>query len=106
MVQATLNEATIKGLSLPPNTPPPTIYLSIHNGRLTIKGSVADVMTIDGDGTIGAGFAVDGNVRIAISDIAKFVSFFPQTQSLPAAGNITIEARLGGKLSSIDALFV
>jgi len=106
MVQATLNEATIKGLSLPPDTPPPTIYISIHNGRLTIKGSIADVLTIDGDGTIGADFAVDGNVKIAVSDIAKLVSFFPQTQALPAAGNITIEAKLGGKLSSLEALLV
>jgi len=106
MVQATLNEATIKGLSLPPGTPAPTIYLSIHNGRLTIKGSVADVLTIDGDGTIGADFAVDGNVKIAISDIAKLVSFFPQTQSLPAAGSMTIEAKLGGKLSALETLLV
>src|SRR6185369_9066606 len=99
MVQATLNEATIKGLSLPPGTPAPTIYLSIHNGRLTIKGSVADVLTIDGDGTFGADAAIDGTVRVVISDIAKFISFFPQTQSLPASGNITIEAKLGGKLA-------
>jgi len=106
MVQATLNEATIKGLSLPPGTPPPTVYLSIHNGRLTIKGTVADVMTIDGDGTLGADFEVDGNVRIVVSDLAKFLSFFPSTQTLPASGNITIEAKLGGKLSSMEALFV
>ncbi|HJW93665.1 MAG TPA: outer membrane protein assembly factor BamA [Thermoanaerobaculia bacterium] len=106
MVQATLNEATIKGLSLPPDTPPPTIYISIHNGRLTIKGSIADVLTIDGDGTIGADFAVDGTVRVVVTDIAKLVSFFPQTQSLPAAGNITIEAKLGGKLSAIETLLV
>ncbi len=106
MVQATLNEATIKGLSLPPGTPPPTLYISIHNGRLTIKGSIADVLTIDGDGTIGADFAVDGNVKVVVTDIARLVSFFPQTQALPAAGNITIEARLGGKLSSLESLFV
>jgi len=106
MVQATLNEATIKGLSLPPGTPAPTIYLSIHNGRLKIEGSVADVLSIDGDGTFGADAAVDGMVRITISDIAKFISFFPQTQTLPASGNITIEAKLGGKLTSIEALFV
>ncbi len=106
MVQATLNEATIKGLSLPAGTPAPAIYLSIHNGRMTIRGSVADVLAIDGDGTFGADTAIDGSVKITISDIAKFVSFFPQTQSLPASGNVTIEAKLGGKLSSIEALLV
>src|SRR5581483_2725201 len=104
MVQATLNDATIKGLSLPPGTPAPAIYLSIHNGRMTIHGSVADVLTIDGDGSFGADSAIDGTVKIAISDIAKFVSFFPQTQTLPASGNVVIEARLGGKLSAIESL--
>ena len=106
MVQATLNEATIKGLSLPPNTPPPTIYLSIHNGRLTITGSVADVLTISGDGTIGADFAVDGDVRVVVTDLAKLLSFFPQTQTLPASGNFELDAKLGGKLSALETLVV
>jgi outer membrane protein insertion porin family len=106
MIEATLNQATISGLSLPPNSAPPKIYLSIHNGLITIKGSVADVLTIEGDGTLAQDYTVDATVKVAITDIAKFVSFFPQTQSLPTAGNVVIEAKLGGKLTSIEALTV
>jgi outer membrane protein assembly complex protein YaeT len=106
MIQATLNEATIKGLALPPNTPPPTIYLSVHNGLLTIRGSVADVLTVEGDGTMAADYTVNGNVKITISDIARLLSFFPQTQSLPASGNMVIQATLGGKLTALESIVV
>ena len=37
VLNATLNEATLRGLNLPPNSPPPTLYIAIRNGQLVVK---------------------------------------------------------------------
>jgi len=104
MIEATLNQATLRGLTLPPDVPPPTIYIALRNGRLLVKGSIANLLTINGEGTVAADSTLDGLVTITISDIAKLLAISPNTATLPASGNVTIEARLGGKLSSIEAL--
>jgi outer membrane protein assembly complex protein YaeT len=105
-VEATLADATMRGLALPAGSPPPKLYFAIHNGRLVVKGNIADVVTIDGDGTVGAGLAVDGVVHINVPDVAKLVAISPSTASLPASGNFTLDLRLGGKLTPIEALVV
>jgi outer membrane protein assembly complex protein YaeT len=105
-VEATLTDATLKGLALPAGSPPPKIYFAIHNGRLVVRGNIADIITIEGDGTVGAGLAVDGLVRITVPDVAKLVALSPSTASLPASGNFTVDLKLGGKLSPIEALVV
>ena len=104
VVEATLTEAAIRGLALPPDAPPPTLYVAIRNGQLIIRGSAANVLSIDGSGTVGEDYSVDGAVRITISDIAKLVALSPNTATVPAAGNAVIDLRLGGKLSSLEAL--
>ena len=104
VVEATLNDATIRGLALPPGSAPPTIYFAIRNGQLIVKGSIADILTIDGSGTVGKDLALDGNVRITAPDIAKLVALSPNTASLPASGNFIVDLKLGGKLSPIEAL--
>src|ERR1051325_3042599 len=106
VIEAKLNEATLQGLNLPPNAAPPSIYLAIRNGQLIIRGSVADVVTIEGNGTVGAEMAVDGTVRITIADIAKALALSPSTASLPASGNAVIDLKLSGRLSPIEALVI
>jgi outer membrane protein insertion porin family len=106
VVEATLEDATLKGLALPPGSAPPSLYIAIRGGRLIVKGSVADIVTIDGDGSVGPDMAVDGNVRIVITDLARAVALSPATASLPASGNITLDLKLGGKLTPIEALVV
>ena len=106
VIEATLNEATLKGLSLPPGSPPPTIYLALRNGRLIVRGSVADLVNIEGDAAVGADYSVDGNVRVTVPDIAKLVAISPSTASLPASGNFIVDLKLGGKLTSIADLRV
>ncbi|HEX7192983.1 MAG TPA: outer membrane protein assembly factor BamA [Thermoanaerobaculia bacterium] len=105
-VEATLTDATMKGLALPAGSPPPKIYFAIHNGRLVVRGNVGDIVTIEGDGTVGAGLAVDGLVRITVPDVAKLVALSPSTASLPASGNFTVDLKRGGKLSPLEALVV
>ena len=104
VLQATLNEASLRGLSLPSDAPPPQIYLAIRNGQLIVRGSAANVLTIDGNGSVAADGTLGGLVRIKITDIARAVAMSPKTASLPAAGGLTADLQLGGKLSSIEAL--
>jgi outer membrane protein insertion porin family len=104
VVTATLTDATIRGLALPPGSPPPTIYFAIRNGQLIVKGSIADIVTIEGNGTVGKDLALDGTVRISVPNVAKLVALSPSTVSLPASGHLIAELKLGGKLSPLEAL--
>lgn len=104
VVEATLEEGTLRGLTLPAGSAPPSLYLAIRNGRLIIRGSVADIVSIEGEGLVGENLAVDGTVRIVIADIARAMAMSPATASFPASGNMTIDVRLGGRLSPIEAL--
>src|SRR5436189_1421354 len=106
VVEATLEGATLKGLALPPGSAPPSLYIAIRGGRLIVKGSIADIVTIDGEGSVGQDMAIDGNVRVVITDLARAVALSPATASLPALGNITLDLKLGGKLTPIEALVV
>jgi translocation and assembly module TamB len=104
VLEATLNQATLRGLNLPPDAPPPQLYLAIRNGRLIVRGSAGGVVTIEGDGALAPDGTIDGLVRIQVIDIAKALAMSPKTASLPAAGKLTADLKLGGKLSSIEAL--
>jgi len=104
VLEATLNQATLKGLNLPPDSPPPTIYIAIRNGQLIVRGSAAGILTIDGNGSVAADGTLSGLVQIKVSDIAKALAMSPKTASLPAAGSLTANLQLGGKLTSIETL--
>lgn len=106
VIEAQLEDATLRGLTLPAGTPPPSIYIAIRNGRLIVRGAIADIVSIEGEGAVGENMAVDGNVRITVHDIARAVAISPVTSSLPAAGNLVIDLKLGGRLTPIDALVV
>ena len=104
VLNATLNQATLRGLNLPPGSPPPQLYIAIRNGQLIVKGSAADILTIDGTGSVAADGTLSGNVQIRISDLARAVALSPNTAALPAAGKMTVNLQLGGKMSSLEAL--
>lgn len=100
----TLNQATVKGLALPAGTPPPQIYVAIRNGQLIVRGSIGDIITIDGNGTIGANFAVNGLVKIVVADLAKAAALFPSTATLPISGRLEADLQLGGSFTSLEAI--
>ncbi len=104
VLEATLSEGVIKGIALPADVPPPTVYVAIRNGRLTVKGSAFSAITIDGDGSLSPAGDLDGLVHVQISDIAKLVNIFSASSALPAAGHARIDLQLGGKISSLEAL--
>jgi outer membrane protein assembly complex protein YaeT len=106
VVEATLENATLRGLSLPPGSAPPSVYLAIRDGRLIVKGAIADIITIEGEGSVGEKMAVDGNVRVTITDLARAAAISPATASLPLSGNVVVDLHLGGQLSPIEALVV
>ncbi|HJQ40730.1 MAG TPA: translocation/assembly module TamB domain-containing protein, partial [Thermoanaerobaculia bacterium] len=106
VVEATLEGATLRGLALPEGSAPPSLYIAIRGGRLVVKGSVADIVTIEGEGDVGPEMTVDGNVRVTIADIARAVALSPATASLPASGKLVLDLKLGGKLTPIEALVV
>jgi outer membrane protein assembly factor BamA len=106
VVEAELEGATLRGLTLPEGTAPPSLYLAIRNGRLIVRGALADIISIEGEGAVGENMAVDGTVRITVHDIARAVAISPMTASLPASGNLVLDLKLGGRLSPIEALVV
>ena len=104
VVEATLNEATLRGLNLPADAPPPTLYIAIRNGQLVVRGSAAGVLTIEGNGSVGTDGTLAGLVRVTVTDIAKLLAMSPSTATLPAAGNFVVDLTLGGKLSPFEAM--
>jgi outer membrane protein assembly complex protein YaeT len=104
VLEATLNQATLRGLNLPPDAPPPTLYVAIRNGQLIVRGSAAGVLTIEGNGRVAEDGTLSGVVQVKVTDIAKALALSPKTASLPAAGNLTANLQLGGKLTSIETL--
>ena len=106
VIEATLEDATLRGLELPEGSPPPSLYLAIRNGRLIVRGSVADIVLIEGEGSVGESMAIDGNVRITITDIARAIALSPATASLPASGNLVLDLKLSGKLTPIEQLVI
>ncbi|MBV9185072.1 MAG: translocation/assembly module TamB domain-containing protein, partial [Acidobacteria bacterium] len=73
-------------------------------GQLVVKGSAAGVLTIDGNGSVATDGTLSGLVQIKVTDIAKALAMSPKTSSLPAAGSLTANLQLGGKLTSIETL--
>jgi len=106
VVEARLEDATLKGLTLPEGSAPPSLYLAIRNGRLIVRGAIADIVTIEGEGSLGENMAVDGLVRVTVHDIARAMAISPMTSSIPAAGNLVLDLKLGGRLTPIEALVV
>lgn len=104
VVEATLNGATLRGLTLPPGSAPPNIYFAIRGGRLIIRGNIADLLTIEGEGTVGKDLAVNGDVHISVPDIGKLLTVSPKTATIPASGSMTADLHLSGALSSLEAL--
>ncbi len=104
VASATFTDATLRGLPLPPGTPPPQIYMAIRNGQLIVRGSAGDFLAIDGNGTIGANSAVSGLVKIVIRDLAKVAALSPSTATLPISGRIETDLQIGGSMSSLESL--
>lgn len=106
VIDATLENATLRGLNLPAGAPPPSLYLAIRNGRLIVRGAIADIVTIEGEGAVGQNLAVDGTVRITINDLARAAALSPATATIPASGKIVVDLKLGGRLTPLEALIV
>ncbi|MDP9190726.1 MAG: translocation/assembly module TamB domain-containing protein [Acidobacteriota bacterium] len=106
VVEATLEGATLRGLTLPPGSAPPSLYLAIRNGRLIVRGAIADIVTIEGDGIVGEQMAIDGNVRVTVHDIARAAAMSKATSTIPASGNLVVDLKLGGRFSPIEALVI
>ena len=101
---ATLNQATLRGLTLPAGSPPPTLYIAIRNGQLIVRGSLADLVTIEGNGSVATDGTLSGTVQIKVPDLAKLVSISPNTATVPLSGSVTANLQLGGKMSSLEAI--
>jgi translocation and assembly module TamB len=104
VLNATITNATVKGLNLPPNAPPPTLYVAIRNGQLVVRANIADIITAEGNGTVAADGTLSGLVRVKVPDLAKALALSNSTASLPASGAIVADINLGGKLSGLEAL--
>jgi outer membrane protein assembly complex protein YaeT len=104
VLTATLSDATIKGLNLPPNAPPPSLYVAIRNGQLVVRANVAGVITAEGNGSVAQDGTLSGLVRIKVPDLAKALALSPNLASLPAAGSLIADVNLGGKMSPLEAL--
>ncbi len=101
---ATLNQATVRGLNLPAGASAPTLYFAIRDGQLIVRGSAADALTIEGNGSMATDGTLAGAVQIRIPDLAKLVAMFPSTAGIPASGSIAANLQLGGKLTPLTAL--
>ncbi|MDP9360181.1 MAG: translocation/assembly module TamB domain-containing protein [Acidobacteriota bacterium] len=104
VLEATLNQVTLRGLNLPPDAPPPKFYIAIRNGQLIVRGSAAGLLTIDGNGSVATDGTLSGLVQVRVTDIAKALAMSPKTATLPASGSLTANLQLGGKLTSIETL--
>jgi outer membrane protein insertion porin family len=106
VIEATLEGATLRGLTLPEGFPPPSLYLAIRNGRLIVRGAIADIVSIEGEGAVGENNAIDGLVRVTINDLARVALMTPATATIPVSGKVVVDLKLGGRLSPIEALVV
>jgi outer membrane protein insertion porin family len=106
VVEATLEGATLRGLTLPEGSAPPSLYLAIRGGRLIVRGAVADIISIEGDGAVGENMAVDGNVRVTINDLARAAALSPAMATIPASGKVVLDMKLSGRLTPIEALVI
>lgn len=106
VLEATLNQATLRGLNLPPGTPAPQLYVAVRGGRLIVRGGIGDLVTIEGDGGVAADGALSGLVTVRVPDIAKALALSPSFSAVPAAGSLVAELRLGGTMTSLETVRV
>jgi translocation and assembly module TamB len=106
VVEATLEGATLRGLTLPAGSAPPSLYLAIRGGRLIVRGGVADIVSIEGEGAVGPNLTVDGLVRVVVHDLARAATLTAATATIPISGNLTVDLRLLGRLNPLEALIV
>jgi outer membrane protein insertion porin family len=104
VVEATLFDGVLQGTELPPGMPPPTLYLAIRDGRLIVRGSAFDVMTIAGEGTVAADGELDGAVQLVISDLGQFLSFVAPASDVPVRGSLVVDFDLGGRLGALETI--
>lgn len=104
VLEASVDQGTITGFQLPAGSTAPKIYLAIRNGQLVVKGSAADVLSVDGTGVVAPDGALSGNIQVTVTDIARFLAIFAPGSEFPASGNLVADLRLGGKLTSIDTV--
>jgi len=104
VVEATITEGTLQGMSFPKDAPAPSFFLSLKGGELKIRGSAFDAASIEGNGTLAPDGSLGGLVQIKITNVAKFVALFPSSATLPAEGELTIDLQLGGKIKSLESL--
>jgi outer membrane protein insertion porin family len=105
-IEATLHDAELPGLELPAGAEAPSLYIAIRGGRLIIRGQVAGIIEIDGEGTVGENLAVDALVQVRVLDLGRALALSPRTATLPATGSLVLDMRLGGRLSPLEALVV
>lgn len=104
VLEATLNQATLRGVNFPADAPPPKLYIAVRNGQLIVRGSAAGLLTIEGNGSLATDGTLSGLVQVRVTDIAKAIALSPKTASLPTSGSLTANLQLGGKLTSIETL--
>jgi outer membrane protein assembly complex protein YaeT len=104
VLTATLNQATLRGLNFPADAPPPQLYIALRNGQLVVRGSAADILSIDGTGSVAADGALSGSVQIRIADLARALALSPNTAGLPASGKLTANLQLGGNMKAFETL--
>ena len=106
VIEATLVEGAVRGVALPGDEPPPTLYFATREGKLVIRGSGLNAFSITGDGTIAPDGTLDGTARLEVTDVARLLSLFLPTSEFPGSGKFVADLKLGGKLSPLEALVV
>jgi autotransporter translocation and assembly factor TamB len=103
VLEAKLKEGSIKGVQIPQGASPPSIYLAIRNGQIIVRGSAYDVLTIEGQGTLGDNGELAGLVQTKISDVGRFLQLFA-ISDLPASGPLELDLQLGGTMTSLETV--
>ncbi|HVT44010.1 MAG TPA: translocation/assembly module TamB domain-containing protein [Thermoanaerobaculia bacterium] len=103
VLEASIEGPPPAGLEIGDDAAPPTFYLAIRNGELIVRGSAWGAVEIEGTGTVLDG-QLDGLVQLRIADLARFVTVFGGMTTVPVAGEIVVDLRLGGELGELTAL--
>ncbi|HXI14021.1 MAG TPA: outer membrane protein assembly factor BamA [Thermoanaerobaculia bacterium] len=104
VIEATLDEGSFRGVNFPKDAAAPSFYIALRNSNLTIRGNAFDAASIEGTGRLTADNSLDGLVRITVSNLAKLISLFPNAGQLPAEGELIVDLKLGGKITSLETL--
>lgn len=104
LINATLLDPRVQGIVIPPDAPPPQLYLAIRGGQLVVKGSAFGALEIDGSGSVGEEGSLSGSVAIRVLDAARLTAIVLPGSDLGAAGTLTADLELGGSIRSLEAL--